>query len=148
MNPRMFPQCRTLRSVSGKRSDLDNRFFRSAWEANYARYLNWLVGRGEISRWEYETETFEFSKIKRGSRFYTPDFKVIFPDGRFEFHEIKGYMDQRSATKLKRMKKYFPGVPLLLIDGPAYRQLAAQLGPVLPYWEGRDGLRKRRVSRK
>ena len=145
MNPDMFPQCKNRRSIIGKRPDLDNRFFRSAWEANYARYLNWMMARREINSWGYEVETFEFAKIKRGSRFYTPDFKVFFPDGRFEFHEIKGYMDSKSATKLKRMKKYFPHIPVVLIDKTIYRQIAVQFGPMLNGWEGRYELRTRRI---
>ena len=53
----------------GKREDLNNLFVRSSWEANYARYLNWLVGLGEIKSWEYEPEEFEFKTIKKGNRF-------------------------------------------------------------------------------
>ena len=61
--------------------------------------------QGEILKWEYEPETFWFEKIKRGVRTYTPDFKVTEKDGSIIFHEVKGYMDARSKTKLKRMKK-------------------------------------------
>lgn len=118
------PKASARSTKSGKRADLDNRYFRSAWEANYARYLNWLVARGQIARWEYEPDTFVFEAIKRGSRFYTPDFKVYGNDGRFEYHEVKGYMDQRSATKLKRMAKYYPEVRIVLIDRPVYQSIA------------------------
>ncbi len=147
MNPERFPQCRTKRSFIGKREDLGGMFFRSAWEANYARYLNWMVGRGELVAWDYECDTFQFEKIKRGSRFYTPDFKLYFSDQTFEYHEIKGYMDPRSATKLKRMKKYYPHIEVVLIDKLKYAQLAAALGPVIQGWEGRYGLRTRRITK-
>lgn len=44
------------RARGGRRADIGPMYFRSAWEANYARYLNWLLARGEIDRWEYEPE--------------------------------------------------------------------------------------------
>jgi len=119
-HPELFPQSQSRRGKGGKRPDLGGRYFRSAWEANYARYLNWLVEQGEILRWEYEPDTFEFHKIKRGSRFYTPDFKVFNKGGSFEYHEIKGYMDESSATKLKRMAKYYPDVRIILVGQEEY----------------------------
>ena len=91
----------------GRREDLGNQFFRSAWEANYARYLNWLQQGGYIDRWEYEPVTFWFEKIKRGTRSYKPDFQV-WEGQKTYFVEVKGYMDPQSRTKLKRMVKYFP----------------------------------------
>jgi endogenous inhibitor of DNA gyrase (YacG/DUF329 family) len=119
----------------GKRADLNGRYFRSSWEANYARLLNWLLAKGDVTAWEFEPVTFEFP-VKRGSRFYTPDFRITYPDGSQQFHEIKGFMDPRSATKLKRMRIHHPGVHVHLIDAPAYRHLADQFGPFIPHWEG------------
>ena len=52
----------------GYREDL-KQYFRSRWEANMGRYYN-FVG----VKWIYEQQEFEFYKIKRGSRFYKPDF--------------------------------------------------------------------------
>lgn len=123
------------RSHGGKRDDLGGRYFRSAWEANWARYLSWLVSLGEVVSWEYEPETFEFVNIKRGVRFYTPDFKVVNRDGTVEYHEIKGWMDPKSATKLKRMAKYYPQVKVVLIDRDAYTAVARQVRRVIPNWE-------------
>lgn len=110
-------------------------YVRSSWEANYARYLNWLIMHGQIASWEYEPQTFEFTAIRRGSRFYTPDFKVLNPDGSAEFHEVKGYMDARSATKLKRMGKYYPDVKVIVIDKGTYYPLCKKLGPMIAGWE-------------
>lgn len=123
------------RGRGGRRADLGNQYFRSSWEANWARYLNWLIERKEVVRWEFEVDTFEFP-IKRGSRFYTPDFKVYYPDGTFAYHEVKGYMDQRSRTKLNRMRIHHPKVSLRLIDKGVYWQVAATMS-FLPHWEAK-----------
>lgn len=52
----------------GKRSDLGI-YVRSKWEANFARYLKWMVEKEEIKSWRYEPMSFEFRGIKRGTRF-------------------------------------------------------------------------------
>ena len=127
------------RSKIGKREDLDNQFFRSSWEANYARYLNWLLSIDEIQSWDYEPDTFEFHEIKRGTRFYTPDFKVTENNGQVIYHEVKGWMDPKSKTKLKRMAKYYPDVKLILIDKDAYYALARDVSSFIPNWERGSG---------
>lgn len=119
----------------GKREDLGGQYFRSGWEANYARYLNWLVSLKQISKWEFEPDTFEFHNIKRGSRFYTPDFKVFENDGSYTYHEVKGWMDPKSQTKLRRMKKYYPLETVILIDRTSYLSLARQVKGAIPNWE-------------
>jgi len=122
------------RSRGGFREDIGI-YVRSSWEHNYALYLNFLMSQRKIKSWEYEPDTFEFEGIKRGCRFYTPDFKVVHPDGRVEYHEIKGYMDKRSATKLKRMAKYHPDVVVKIIDESVYGDLARIFRNVLSGWE-------------
>jgi hypothetical protein len=91
--------------------------------------------KGQVREWKFEPKTFEFDGIKRGCRFYTPDFWIEWADGRTEYHEVKGYMDPKSATKLKRMKKYFPDVEVLLVDRTAYQALARQLRGIITGWE-------------
>ena len=110
-------------------------YVRSSWEANYARYLNWLIGIKQIDSWEYEPDTFEFTTIRRGSRFYTPDFKVIGNDGLVEYHEVKGYMDGRSATKLKRMAKYYPDIKIIVIGKEMYADLRKRVAQMIDGWE-------------
>jgi predicted nuclease of restriction endonuclease-like RecB superfamily len=119
----------------GKRPDLGDHFFRSSWEANYARYLNFLVAQRIIAKWEYEPDTFWFEAIKRGVRSYLPDFKVTEPNGAVYYVEVKGWMDAKSKTKLKRMKKYHPSVDLRLVDAKAYREISRKLGGAIPHWE-------------
>jgi hypothetical protein len=123
------------RGLGGKRADLENRYFRSRWEANWARYLNWMKSRSEIVRWEYEVDTFQFDGIKRGGRFYTPDFKITKNDSSVEYHEVKGWMDPQSATKLKRMKKYYPGVKIMLVERALYYSVQKELWKMIPGWE-------------
>ncbi len=138
------------RGAGGKRPDLDNRYFRSSWEANYARLLNFLVKQGEIAAWEYETKTFVFEAIKRGTRAYTPDFKVTMPDGSHEWHEVKGWLDAKSQTRLRRMAKYFPEEKVVLRDSAYFKALGKSAMPgLLPGWEFKGktqgGVRERLV---
>jgi hypothetical protein len=120
----------------GKRADLDNRYYRSAWEANYARYLNFLLKHKQIFKWEYEPDTFWFDKIKRGTRHYTPDFKVWeTEESKPKYVEIKGYMDATSKTKLKRMAKYYPDVNIIICGRAEYYILQRQVAAMIDGWE-------------
>jgi hypothetical protein len=124
---------RSVRAKSGKRPDL-NRFFRSAWEANYARYLNVLKKKKVIHDWDYEAKTFTFN-VQRGNRSYTPDFKVYLTPTTYEWHEVKGWMDNDSRVKLKRFAKYYPNEDLVLIDKDMYRKIEAEYASAIPNWE-------------
>ena len=111
----------------GWREDLD-KYFRSSWEANYARYLNYIK-----EPWVYEPKEFEFP-IKRGNRTYKPDFWL--PE-KENWIEIKGYMDAKSKTKLNRFKKYYPEeyAKLIIITEQEYKDIAKYKG-LIPNWEG------------
>jgi hypothetical protein len=111
------------------------KYYRSRWEANYARYLEWLKRRGEILSWEHEPETFWFEGIKRGCVSYLPDFKITDKDGTLEYHEVKGWMDPKSKTKIKRMAKYHPDVKLVVIKKSAYKKLESLLSRMITGWE-------------
>lgn len=124
------------RCASGKRADLGGTYFRSRWEANYARFLEWLKKQKQIAKWEYEVHTFEFVKIKRGTRAYTPDFKVTYASGKYEWHEVKGWMDPKSVTRLRRMEKYFPEEKVIVIGSEWFRDAKRQGIPsLLQGWE-------------
>lgn len=122
------------RHKGGKRADLGGLYVRSRWEANWARYLNFLQSQGQIISWAYEPETFEFP-IKRGTRFYTPDFKVILPDGSVEYHEVKGYMTPESKTRAKRMAKYYPRIKIVMVERERYQGVARTMRALIPEWE-------------
>lgn len=110
-------------------------YARSRWEANWAFYLEWLKSLGEIQSWEHEPETFWFEAIRRGVRSYLPDFKVKNKDGSICYYEVKGYMDPKSKTKIKRMAKYHPLVKLVVIDEKSYRDIAKKVSSIVPGWE-------------
>lgn len=117
------------RSKGGKRADLNNIYFRSAWEANIARYYNYLG-----VKWEYEPKTFIFKNITRGSVSYTPDFYLPEED---KWIEVKGWMDGKSKTKLKRFKNQYPEEysKLVLIQEKEYNEIKKKLSCFIKNWE-------------
>ncbi len=121
------------RCKGGFREDIGV-YVRSGWEANYARYLNFLVSQLKIQSWRYEPRTFRFPVV-RGSTEYTPDFEVIENDNSIVFHEVKGWMDAKSKTKLKRFAKHFPNETLLLITEKEYNEIKRKVGPFIKNWE-------------
>lgn len=124
------------RAKRGIRGDIGDHFFRSSWEANYARFLNLQFDRGIIAKWEYEVDTFWFEKIKRGMRSYTPDFKIWNKESDDSYYvEVKGWMDPKSKTKLKRMAKYYPQIKIELVDQKAYRELRRGYSGLIKGWE-------------
>ena len=118
------------REIGGRRI-----YARSRWEANYARYLEWLKVNGQIKEWEHEPETFWFVGIRRGCCSYLPDFKVTENNGSSGFHEVKGWFDARSKTKIKRMAKYHPTVSLRIIAAPWFKENGRKLSGIIPGWE-------------
>lgn len=120
--------------VGGKREDLGGRYFRSAWEANYCRYLNFLVAQQSIAGWEYEPQTFVFHGVTRGEISYTPDFKVFDFDGSHEWHEVKGWMDAKSKAKLNRMAKFYPDERIIVIGKDEYKAVK-KWASLIPGWE-------------
>ena len=93
-------------------------YFRSAWEVRYAHHLQTLIKFEVIKSWVYEPKTFWFESIKSGCRSYKPDFYIENFDGSHYWVEVKGYMDQKSQTKIKRFRKYYPDENLRIVDAP------------------------------
>lgn len=122
------------REIGGKRI-----YFRSRWEANYGRYLEWLKVTGNIVDWEHEPETFWFDGVRRGSVSYLPDFRVKESDGTIVYHEVKGWMDDRSRVKLERMARYHPEVKLIVIKAAEYRSIERKAKYLVPGWENGKG---------
>jgi hypothetical protein len=130
----------------GKREDLGI-YFRSAWEANVARWLN-----SQQILWEYEPRVFFFDKFRSGTNSYCPDFYL--PDSG-EWLEIKGQLIGPAKAASRRFKKYYPnefeklrvitgspstmattffqelGVPIFAF----YNELNKQFKNTIPHWE-------------
>lgn len=111
------------------------KYYRSRWEANYARYLHWLKERGEIVSWAHEPKVFWFDGVKRGTVSYLPDFCVVEKSGEEVYHEVKGWMDKRSITKLKRMKKYHPKVKMVVVAAKEYKAISTVVSRIIKDWE-------------
>jgi hypothetical protein len=118
------------REIGGKR-----KYFRSRWEANYARYLEFLKVQKQILEWDHEPDVFWFDGIKRGCVSYLPDFKVTELNGSFSYHEVKGWMDDRSKTKIRRMGIYHPDVILRIIDAAWFKKNNRTLTSIIYGWE-------------
>lgn len=118
------------RTVGGRKV-----FFRSAWEANFGRYLQWQKERKMIAEWEHEPQTFWFEGIKRGCVTYLPDFKVTNLDGSHQWIEVKGFMDAKSKTKIARFKKFYPKESLRIVDQKWYKANSQKLSSIVPEWE-------------
>lgn len=81
--------------------------FKSRWELSYAQYLD---DRG--LDWEYEPRKFILDGY-----IYTPDFRVCVDRG-IEYHEVKGWLDERTIRRLKAFVSKYPEETLRII-GPA-----------------------------
>lgn len=117
--------------------EIDGRkiYFRSNWEYEFALWLQRLKEANTIKDWEHEPETFWFNEIRRGTRSYLPDFKVTHLDGSHYWVEVKGYMDAKSRTKIKRFRKYYPNESLLVADSEWFKK---NIKPI-KIWEAVDG---------
>lgn len=129
LNPMINQSNPYSRAKGGKREDLGNTYFRSAWEANIARYYNFIG-----VKWEFEPKTFIFNNITRGSVSYTPDFYLPEQD---KWIEVKGWLDGKSKTKLSRFKKQYPDEykKLTLITKKEYEEIKKKVAPFIKNWE-------------
>lgn len=115
------------------------KYYRSKMEYNIACYLQFLKRSAtDVVDWKHEPEEFLFKEIKRGMRFYKPDFKVTLMCGRkpnrVEYWEVKGWMDPKSQTQLARMKRYYPDVNVVVVDPTQYKAIAEKAA-LIPGWE-------------
>lgn len=94
--------------------------FKSRWEQRYAAHLD-AQGRA----WDYEARKFGL----RACSCYTPDF-VVEVGGVDEYHEVKGWLDDRTIARMQEFVRTYPARRLVLV-GP--RELAA-LGLIEEYY--------------
>lgn len=119
----------------GRRADLGGLFVGSAWEANIARWLNYLNTAGLVREWQYEPRTFAFADVTDAPRTYTPDFRVIDAGGQEYFVEVKGRLTDLDWLKEERLRACYPGIQLTRIDASLYAELDQCFRDVLPHWE-------------
>lgn len=116
------------RGRGGKRDDI-GKYFRSSWEANTARVMSF-----ENIRWEFEPKRFIFPDDGSGVLSYCPDFYLASCD---MWVEVKGWMDEKSVTRLKKFEKYYPDESrkLVIIGEQEYRKMESIYSPQIPLWE-------------
>ena len=124
------------------------KYYRSAWEANYARYLEYLKKNNRIRDWFHEPKRFIFSEVKRGIKSYLPDFKVYRENGTHFWVEVKGFMDSKSKTKIKRFRKYFPDETLLIVDKTWFTKNSKAISIVCDGWEHPVTIKKKKKENK
>jgi len=73
-------------------------------EKEYHFHLLALQLAGKIVRYDFEPERLRLAN----NTFYSPDFRVIFPDGSVEFHEVKGYWRDDARVKIKVAAELHP----------------------------------------
>lgn len=110
-------------------------YFRSKWEANYGRYLQFLKENNSIADWQHEPTTFWFFAIARGVRSYLPDFRIEEKDGSHWWTEVKGYMDAQSKTKIARFRKYYPTERLVIVCGKWFKSNNSKMRKIVKGWE-------------
>lgn len=141
---------KTGRYKGGVRSDIEGEAnTRSGWEANCLRWMTY-----QKIPWEYEPQRFSFEKIKRGTRSYLPDMRIIL-DGEYRWIEVKGQLRATDKTRLRRFQLYYPeefaklmGIPGSKTDAAGrffaemgipilatYRDLNRKYKGVIPEWE-------------
>lgn len=114
---------------SGYRIGLGRNNFRSSWEANFARLLNYLK-----IKWRYEPMIFILGK----KLLYTPDFQLLSenPWGA-TWIELKGRWKSQDKKKIVRFLAKFPEYKgkFKVIAGKEYRELEKLYKHLIPEWE-------------
>lgn len=81
-------------------------------ETRYAELLKSRRLNGEVAWFGFES-----IKLRLADRtFYTPDFAVMLDNGDMEFHEVKGWMEDDAAVKLKVARETFWMFRFILIN--------------------------------
>lgn len=113
-------------------------YYRSKWEANYARYLQALKENGIILSWEHEPDSFLLYSQKGNPMKYVPDFKVFRKvDDKiyYNYHEVKGWNDERSKSKISEFKKMYGDSFLNVIYASEYNKIKKEVSNQIEGWE-------------
>lgn len=74
------------------------------WEEAYSKTLDILVATGNLHCWYFQRVTLRLGPDLR----YTPDFLLIYPDGKMQFVEIKGFEREDARDKFKMAGELHP----------------------------------------
>jgi len=110
---------------SGKRKDLWNIYFRTGFEANFARILKYL----EIE-FQYEKKVFRLSNRRR----YIADFYLPKID---KYYELKGYPYNANENKYMLFKKDYPNIDWVFLrqDSIEWKRLNKYFKNKIKEWE-------------
>ena len=106
----------------GYRNDLRNIWFRSTWEANVARILNYIG-----IKWEYERNRVFLEDCSFLIDFWLPDLEINI--------EVKGVGFKDNNKKLRQLYHQNPDYPIRIIDGESYRILKDRYSNLIDNWE-------------
>lgn len=110
----------------GTRKDLSDQYFRSTWEANYARILTLL----NID-YDFEIESF-YIELSNKTSTYTPDFYL---PSKNKYIEIKGVWIDDVKEKFDASKEQYPDIKIEVIDGKKYKRLEKMFKHRIEHWE-------------
>lgn len=124
------------RNIGGRK-----KFYKSLWEINYARYLDYCKKRGLILRWYYEPELFKYPEemYEKGPYYYKPDFLVYLNETDRVWREVKGYMNYASMAKIRRFRENYPDERLEIIDEHWFKKALHTWRWEIPGWEIYNG---------
>jgi len=94
----------------GKHIKYKNIWFRSTWEANFAKWLTL-----SNIKWLYEQKTFDLGKTNYTPDFYLPEFNC--------YIEIKGWWRRDAKRKFKLFKKNYLNVNIIVLNRKALSKL-------------------------
>lgn len=136
------------KTKGGYREDL-KREYRSSWEANIHRLLNWMKQEGipfTGKHVSYETVYVEFNVRRGGPMGYHPDFvlylssPIVIGNRKYsKAHiEISGFRDRKKIEKMKRLKEDYGdknGIISIEIVSEVYYMLEDSYSAIVPNWE-------------
>ncbi len=73
-------------------------------EAAYAEHLELLKRSGDVLWWHFEGLKFRLAD----KTFYSPDFNIMKKGGQLVMHEVKGFMRDDAAVKIKVAASLYP----------------------------------------
>lgn len=120
MQKQIFLKGRKRSKYGSRKIEIDGHVFDSKKEGEYYQQLKLRKMAGEIKDFELQPEfTLQEGFKKNGKTYreikYIADFKVIYPDGRVEIVDIKGYETKEFRLKRKLFEYKYPNLELKII---------------------------------